>query len=154
MLPARADDGRILGGVCAGISRAVAVDVTLIRLAFMILTFAWGLGLLLYVALWILMPDVGGQTASSLRGQLRQRADMMKHDVGDWGERIAAGWQKVGRDPWPRPLGRRWMALILLSLGALVLLTSIGAFDWITPLRAASLAMVLLGIGTLMTMRN
>jgi len=54
------DPGRaVLGGVAAGFGRYLDVDPVLVRLAFVILLFANGLGLLLYLASWALMPKEG-----------------------------------------------------------------------------------------------
>ena len=49
---ARPAEGRVIAGVCAGIARALAVDVTLVRLVFALLALAGGAGILLYLALW------------------------------------------------------------------------------------------------------
>ncbi len=48
--------GRVLVGVCAGLSKYAKVNVTLIRIAFVALGFA-GVGLLAYAAGWVLMPE-------------------------------------------------------------------------------------------------
>src|SRR5215218_5226948 len=45
-------DERVIAGVCAGIARALAVDVTLVRLVFALLALAGGAGIVLYLALW------------------------------------------------------------------------------------------------------
>ena len=45
-------DRRVIAGVCAGIARALGVDVTLLRLVFAVLGLAGGAGILLYLALW------------------------------------------------------------------------------------------------------
>lgn len=45
-------DRRAVAGVCAGIARALDVDVTLVRLVFAVLALAGGAGILLYLALW------------------------------------------------------------------------------------------------------
>ena len=44
-------------GVCGGIAEYLNVDVTLVRLLFVLLTLAGGPGLILYIALAIVMPD-------------------------------------------------------------------------------------------------
>ena len=44
-------------GVCAGLADYLNVDVTLVRLAFVLLTLAGGPGLILYIALAIVMPQ-------------------------------------------------------------------------------------------------
>ena len=45
-----------VAGVCAGLAEHFAFPVLFIRLAFVILTFLGGWGVLIYLALWLLMP--------------------------------------------------------------------------------------------------
>jgi phage shock protein PspC (stress-responsive transcriptional regulator) len=52
-------DGRILGGVAAGLARHFALDVTYIRIAFVALCLLGGAGVPLYLAAWILIPAQG-----------------------------------------------------------------------------------------------
>jgi signal transduction histidine kinase len=47
----RADEG-VIAGVCAGVAKALGVDVTLVRLIFALLALAGGAGFVLYAALW------------------------------------------------------------------------------------------------------
>ena len=51
---------RILGGVCSGLAEGFHVEVLWVRVAFVVLTFINGVGLLLYVVLWVLMPEQAG----------------------------------------------------------------------------------------------
>ena len=53
----RIRDGRIVAGVCAGLAAYFGVDPTLVRLAFALLTAFGGLGVLLYLGAWIVIPD-------------------------------------------------------------------------------------------------
>ncbi|HEU4469506.1 MAG TPA: PspC domain-containing protein [Flavisolibacter sp.] len=54
---------KILGGVCSGIANYVNVDPVVVRLLFAIITFGgFGLGFLLYVLLWIILPSRGLDT--------------------------------------------------------------------------------------------
>lgn len=46
-----------VAGVCAGLAEYLNVDVTLVRLIFVILTLAGGPGLILYIALWFIVPE-------------------------------------------------------------------------------------------------
>ncbi|MGH3131439.1 MAG: PspC domain-containing protein, partial [Gaiellaceae bacterium] len=64
----RSEEGRVVAGVCAGIARALDVDVTVVRLVFALLALAGGSGIVLYFAAWILMPDENGARP---RGQLQ-----------------------------------------------------------------------------------
>ncbi|MGE4650323.1 MAG: PspC domain-containing protein [Myxococcota bacterium] len=49
---------RSLAGVCAGLAQQFEVSVTLLRLAFVLgFLFSGGLFLLIYVVLWLIMPN-------------------------------------------------------------------------------------------------
>src|SRR5271166_3150716 len=53
----RIQDGRVVAGVCAGLAAYFGVDPTLVRLAFALLTVFGGVGILLYLGAWLVMPD-------------------------------------------------------------------------------------------------
>lgn len=53
----RPRDGRMLGGVCAGISQYSGLDVTMIRVIWAVVALMGGAGILAYVVAWILIPD-------------------------------------------------------------------------------------------------
>lgn len=154
--PGRPEEGRILTGVCAGLSRSYEVDVTLLRLSFLLLTFAWGFGLIVYVTLWFAMPD----GALSESKQVRYRRNMgvrgrsIHLDLSRSVSHLGESWQRIGRDPWPRPLGRQWLAILLFLGGLIVFLFSIGAFRWLTSSRALGIAVMILGIGIFATLKG
>jgi phage shock protein PspC (stress-responsive transcriptional regulator) len=47
---------KILGGVCAGLANYFNVDALWIRLLFALLTLAWGVILIVYIVMWVLVP--------------------------------------------------------------------------------------------------
>jgi len=53
----RSKDDRWVGGVCGGVARLTDVESWVWRLAFALLALFWGSGLLLYILLWIFVPD-------------------------------------------------------------------------------------------------
>ena len=55
----RIRQGRIVAGVCAGLGAYFRVDVNLVRLAFGVLTVFYGLGILLYLIAWLILPEEG-----------------------------------------------------------------------------------------------
>ena len=55
---------RVIGGVCSGIAQHMRVDVTLVRIAFVALALASGAGIVVYVLLWILMPEADAAGAA------------------------------------------------------------------------------------------
>jgi phage shock protein PspC (stress-responsive transcriptional regulator) len=48
---------RMLAGVASGLARSLRVDVILVRIAFVVAVFVGGLGIPLYLACWLLIPD-------------------------------------------------------------------------------------------------
>ncbi|HEV6965953.1 PspC domain-containing protein [Roseateles sp.] len=48
---------RWIGGVCGGIARATGLDSWVWRLIFTVLFLAFGSGILLYILLWIFVPE-------------------------------------------------------------------------------------------------
>ena len=52
----RADNDKILGGVCAGLANYLRVDASVVRIVFALLLFGAGTGFLVYLLLWIILP--------------------------------------------------------------------------------------------------
>jgi phage shock protein PspC (stress-responsive transcriptional regulator) len=67
----RTPDGKI-AGVAAGIGHYLGVDPTIVRLTFVLLAFAGGIGILLYLICWLVMP----------KGEISARGDT--HRVDPW----------------------------------------------------------------------
>jgi phage shock protein PspC (stress-responsive transcriptional regulator) len=65
----RTPDGKI-AGVAAGIGHYVGVDPTIVRIAFVLLAFAGGIGILLYLVCWLVMP----------KGEVSARGDARRVD--------------------------------------------------------------------------
>jgi signal transduction histidine kinase len=59
----RSPDVRVLAGVCGGVSQATGIDVTLVRLAFVLLALGSGVGVLLYAVAWLVVP-IDGETTT------------------------------------------------------------------------------------------
>lgn len=55
----RAEHGRWLGGVCAGLTKARGLPVGRLRAAFAVGALAGGLGILVYLACWLIIPAEG-----------------------------------------------------------------------------------------------
>jgi phage shock protein PspC (stress-responsive transcriptional regulator) len=60
----RRREGRMLAGVCAGLAAYFRIDVTLVRLGFAVFTIFWGLGALIYLIAWAVIPEEGGKSVA------------------------------------------------------------------------------------------
>ncbi len=61
-------EGRMLGGVAAGIARYLGTDVTIVRLVIVMLALLGGAAVPVYVAAWLLIPEEGSD--QSIAGDL------------------------------------------------------------------------------------
>src|SRR4051794_14065778 len=70
----RRDPGHgVLAGVCAGLARQLGVDPLVVRVAFVATAFAGGLGLVLYLLGWALLPADKGTAVLGRPGRLARR---------------------------------------------------------------------------------
>jgi len=69
----RPREGRLLAGVCAGLAAYFGFDVNVVRLAFGVFTVFWGLGALIYLLAWVMLPGEGesGSILESFVGKYR-----------------------------------------------------------------------------------
>jgi phage shock protein PspC (stress-responsive transcriptional regulator) len=58
----RNPEDSIISGVCGGIGAYLNFDPVWVRLIFVIFTFSFGIGLLIYLALWIALPDARSES--------------------------------------------------------------------------------------------
>jgi signal transduction histidine kinase len=63
----------VVAGVCGGISQTTGIDVTLVRVAFVLMTLGSGVGLLIYVVAWLLVPLEGEATSILSRATTDRR---------------------------------------------------------------------------------
>lgn len=70
----RARSGRVLVGVCAGLGRHTGVDPLVYRVTFALLTVSGGIGVLLYLMGWLLLPAEYA-AAAPVERLLRRRVD-------------------------------------------------------------------------------
>jgi phage shock protein PspC (stress-responsive transcriptional regulator) len=53
----RSRDNRMLGGVAAGLAEYLEADPTIIRLIFAFSFLLWGTGILIYLVMWVVVPE-------------------------------------------------------------------------------------------------
>lgn len=54
----RIEEEGMIGGVCAGLGAYFNVDPVIIRALFVLLVFADGIGIIIYLVLWVLLPTL------------------------------------------------------------------------------------------------
>ena len=139
----RRADGRVVGGVCCGLAEHLGLDVTVVRVAFSVLVAA-GIGVVGYVALWLLVPQRPGTSHDRNWAQLfAYGALVCGLSVFTWGAGaltwavwpVAAGgigvgiiWQQADpehRRRWVRNTRSLWIRSVV---GAALVIGGIAAF--------------------------
>src|SRR5437660_12272006 len=88
----RSAAGRI-AGVCAGIAEYVDTDVTLVRLAWVVLSIVPGAflgGLIAYLAAWIVMPDAAGSVPAAVPTDRRLTRSIVRRKTAGGGGGLGA----------------------------------------------------------------
>ncbi len=55
----RSSSHRVLGGVCGGVAERFDMDPVVVRVIFVVLALLWGFGVLVYLAMWVIVPGDG-----------------------------------------------------------------------------------------------
>lgn len=128
---------RIIAGVAGGLGTYFTIDPILVRIIFILLTlFANGVGVLLYIALWILLPEEGKQ-AQSPRDTIHENMQAFREDF------------RKARDDFSRNTTSHrhtWGGIILLIVGILFLTNNFGFFYGFSFHLFWPLILILLGI--------
>lgn len=124
----RSESDRMLGGVCGGLGTYLGVDTTLVRLFFVILFFGSGIGILAYLALWIIAPS-----ESSIDKDLTWK-ESFQDTTQNFGERA----QNMGNEfttamRQPHPKAGVIVGGALIALGGLLFIENlnIGWLHWL-----------------------
>ncbi len=127
----RSTDERMIAGVCGGLAQYLGVDPVLVRLAFLLLIPAGGIGAPLYIILTIVMPSEEDVELS--------QAEIVGKNINELGETVTSGVDRARQ----HPEGPRIAAILLILMGVYFLLESLGFFSgslfW-------PLALILLGV--------
>ena len=135
----RPQNGRVLAGVCAGLAVWVGLDVTLMRLIFLLLGVISGMGLLGYLILWLIIPAEGDESYSE----------------GDWSNRVGRM-----RDEFVQSTSKPNMEALRIFGGVLVIIGGFALIKEIKPEwffwanKGLFWAVALIAIGIILVMRS
>jgi len=140
----RSRTDRMLGGVCGGLGTYLDVDTTVVRLVFVVLAVATGVGVLAYFVLWLIVPEEAkaeatpAETVKSGAGEIAEKAREMGTEIARAARRFPSA---------PTVL----VGLTLVVVGAALLLHNLG-IRWLTWLRfgvVGSALLIVIGVALL-----
>jgi phage shock protein C len=83
----RSRNERMIAGVAGGVATYFNIDPLVVRLGFALLSMFNGIGIMLYVLLWLLLPNEDSIAADS-RGQVRENVDEMRATAESAAQRV------------------------------------------------------------------
>jgi phage shock protein PspC (stress-responsive transcriptional regulator) len=104
---------RMVAGICSGLAHYFSLDPLLVRLVFVALALVNGLGFLIYLIMWIIVPD---ETNQNLSGE-----DIVHANLQDMSQQA----KRIGRTLTAGAQGRSIVGIALVVLGGLFLLQQI-----------------------------
>ncbi|VAW42329.1 hypothetical protein MNBD_CHLOROFLEXI01-4252 [hydrothermal vent metagenome] len=129
----RSEADKMIAGVCSGLAEYLNLDPVWVRLLFVLLLFASGIGAPIYLVLWVIMPreEVAGQPGNAV---LQDNFEELSQTVSE----------KMSNLSNPGTVGT-----LLILFGAYFLLSQ---FGWLSG--AVFWPVVIIGAGVYMLMRR
>ena len=131
----RSRSDKMLGGVCGGLAAYLGIDSTLVRLFFVLLALGPGIGVLVYIIMWILVPEEGEERpwqpkfgeAGGSAGEAQPASEM----IGERARAMGAELRQAVQHPHPK--AGLIIGGALIVLGGLYLLENLNipALRWI-----------------------
>ncbi len=144
----RSRTNSVLGGVCGGLGNYLKLDPTLVRLVFIVLALIDGIGILIYLVLWLITPLEGQAETGDLPETARANVDEIADRARSVGEDVRRTVATAS------PQAGVVIGAVLIGLGVIFLLQSLNLawlwwlnFDVLWPL-------VLIVVGAVLLLRR
>jgi phage shock protein C len=128
----RSRGDRMIAGVAGGLGEYLAVDPVWIRLLFVVLLFASGVGFWAYLIFWIIMPEEGREESTSsetVQANVQDMADRAR-EFGESIQRGVQGRRASASGEATSNSGAIIVGLAFILLGMSLLLRRLGIFWW------------------------
>ena len=151
----RSATNQVIAGVCGGIGEYFDVDPTVIRVIFIILAFATGSGVILYILLWLLIPGSTSTATAPSETTFKEGLHEMEHTLNevktkiekeakDFKQEQALFAENASeKDP---SKGYSWLGIGLVLVGGWLFLDNFGLLDWIRLERFWPVLLIVLGV--------
>lgn len=136
----RSTTNRMLGGVAGGIGDYFDIDPNFVRIGFVLLALLNGIGLILYILMWIFLPtdtqsnQNSDQTVKANFTEIKQKIQSFGHSLGI---------SKTNNQP---ESSRFWWAVLIIALGFFFLFRNFGLFDALDLGRLWPVVLIVLGL--------
>ncbi|MFH1382377.1 MAG: PspC domain-containing protein [Chloroflexota bacterium] len=158
----RSRTDRMIWGVCGGLASYFSIDPVLVRLIFVLLIFANGIGIIAYIILAIIVPLEGSQAVQP-KDVVKENIEEIKESGVQMGQEIRStfGGESTPKEP-PQPpeparhnaAGVAVIGAVLIIIGAFFLLSNMLNFWWLNWGYLWPLILVAIGLLIIVTIRR
>ena len=144
----RSESDKMLGGVCGGLGDYLCIDATFVRIFFALLFFGSGIGLLAYLALWIIMPSEStAQAGTTFEENIKNSGENFSERVQTVGEEFGNAVRN------PNPQAGVIIGIALIALGGVLFVENLN-IHWLRWVSFDVLWPVLLIIGGIVILQR
>ncbi len=140
----RSTTNRMIGGVAGGLGEYLNIDPTIIRIGFILLTLLNGIGIVIYLVMWLLIP-----TKSQASQEPNNR---MKSNLEEIKDRARTVTHSLGLNKSSAENSRFWWAILIISVGFFFLFKNFGLFDTLDVSRFWPI--ILIGFGLIFLLKK
>ncbi|MBI2869328.1 MAG: PspC domain-containing protein [Chloroflexi bacterium] len=122
---------RMVWGVCGGLARYFDIDPVIVRIVFVLLIFANGIGVLAYIILAIVVP-LEGTKAATPGEAARENIEEMKKTATELGEEVRSSLGRPDKAQETEVSHNRHILIgvVIIALGVIVLMGTLNLFWW------------------------
>ncbi len=135
----RSQTDKILGGVAGGLGHYFDIDSTVFRLLFVLLAVFGGSGFLIYIILWLIIPDEASQQPTN-EATVKHNAEEIKEKAESFAHDIRTSNRSDSRYIW---------GVLLIVLGILFIIDNFVVLDFLRFDKLWPLLLVALGLAIL-----
>ena len=136
----RSETNRVIAGVCGGLGNFFNVDATLVRLIFILITLFGGGGVILYIILWLIIPNQSS-VSEITKESISHNADEIKDKAQSFAKDLKIN--TTGAN------SRQLFAIIIIILGVMFLFGNLGFYKIFNLFKLWPLLLVVIGIAIL-----
>lgn len=118
----RSRDDKVVAGVCGGLGEYFGIDPIIIRILFAIITVSGGSGFLVYIILWVVMPERGEENNST-----KQIVDNNTQEIKDKATEMANNVETMAKNS----KSHIWIGILVIVLGVYFTLGNLGITSWL-----------------------
>lgn len=136
----RCPSDAMIAGVCSGLGKYLEIDPAFVRVFFVLLALADGIGALIYVLLWILIPREDCKTNSTISQTANDAAQEITSQARIMGDELRQSFSP------PHPQITAYVGIGLIVVGGVALLQNLNP-TWFSWLNSGLLWAILLIVG-------